>query len=64
LMVGTASAIWYGLITVIAFRVGSDWERLRGTVTRYGATSAMIAAVILAVGFVAWLIANRRSKKA
>lgn len=64
LMVGTASAIWYGLITVIAFRVGSDWERLRGTVTRYGTTSAMIAAVILAVGFVAWLIANRRSKKA
>ena len=64
LMVTTASAIWYGLITLIAFRVGSDWERLRGTIARYATTSAMIAAVILGVGFVAGLIANRRSKKA
>jgi hypothetical protein len=52
------------LITVVAFRVGSDWERLRSTVTRFGTTSAIIAAAILAVGFVAWFIASKRSKKA
>lgn len=63
LMIASASALWYGLITVIAFRVGSDWERLRGTVTRYGTTAAVIGAVILAVGVVAWLIANKRRKK-
>ena len=59
-MIGSASAIWYGLITIIAFRVGSDWERLRGTVALYGSTAAVIGGVILALGFVAWLIANRR----
>lgn len=63
LMIGTASALWYGLITVVAFRVGSDWERLRGTVTSYGTTAAIIAAAILAAGFVAWLIANKRSRQ-
>jgi membrane protein DedA with SNARE-associated domain len=63
-MVASASAIWYGLITVIAFRVGSDWERLRGTVTRYGTGTAIAAGVLLAIGLVTWMIAHRRAKKA
>jgi membrane protein DedA with SNARE-associated domain len=63
IMVGTASAIWYGLITVVAFRVGSDWERLRGTMTRYGTTAAIVGGTLLAIGFLAWLIANRRKKR-
>lgn len=63
LMIGTASAIWYGLITVISFRVGSDWESLRGTVGRFGATAAIIGAVILTLGLVAWLIASKRSQR-
>lgn len=60
LMMGTASAIWYGAITVISFRVGSDWERMRDTVARYGTTAAIIATVILAAGIGAWLIAHRQ----
>jgi membrane protein DedA with SNARE-associated domain len=62
LMVGTASAIWYGLITVIAFRVGSDWERLRDTVTRYGTAAAIAGAVILVIGVAAWWIARKRAR--
>jgi membrane protein DedA with SNARE-associated domain len=61
-MIGSASALWYGLITMIAFRVGSDWENLRGTVTRYATVAAIIGAVILAVGLVAWWIVNKRRK--
>jgi membrane protein DedA with SNARE-associated domain len=61
-MIASASAIWYGLITVVAFRVGTDWEQLRGTVTRYGTTAAVIGAGILAVGAAAWLIARNRRK--
>lgn len=61
-MIGTASAIWYGLITVIAFRVGSDWERLRGTVAQYSRTAAIIGAVILVAGVAAWLVARKRHK--
>lgn len=59
-MIASASAIWYGLITVLAFRVGSDWEKLKGTMGRYSSTAAMVGAVILALGIVVWLIARKR----
>ena len=60
-MVATASAIWYGLITVVAFRVGSDWEQLKATIARYGTTAAIIGAILLALGVVAWLIVRKRA---
>jgi membrane protein DedA with SNARE-associated domain len=60
LMVASASAIWYGLVTMVAFRVGSDWEALKGTIAHYGRTTAIIGAVLLAVAVAAWLIARRR----
>jgi membrane protein DedA with SNARE-associated domain len=59
-MVASASAIWYGLITVVAFRVGSDWELLKETIARYGTTAAIAGAVLLVLGVVAWLIARKR----
>lgn len=60
LMVATASALWYGLITVVAFRVGSDWEQLKRTITQYGRTTAIIGVALLAVGIGIWLIVRRR----
>lgn len=61
IMVASASAIWYGAITVLAFRVGSDWERLQGIVAQYGTVAAIVGGVILAAGTIAWLIARKRS---
>jgi membrane protein DedA with SNARE-associated domain len=62
LMIATASAIWYGLITVIAFRVGSDWEQLRETVTRYSTVMGIAAAVIFGLGVGAWVFVRRQRK--
>jgi membrane protein DedA with SNARE-associated domain len=62
-MVATASAIWYGLITVVAFRVGSDWERLRDMVKQYSTTAAIVGAVILVVGIAAWWLVRRRQRQ-
>ena len=62
LMVASASAIWYGLVTMVAFRVGSDWEELKETITRYGRTAAIVGGVLLVVGEAAWLIARKRRK--
>ena len=59
-MIATASGIWYGLITVIAFRVGSDWERLRATVTQYSTALGIAAAAMLGVGIAGWIIVRRR----
>lgn len=60
LMIATASAIWYGLVTMVAFRVGSDWQELKGTIARYGRTGAIIGAALLVIGVSAWLIARKR----
>lgn len=59
-MVASASAIWYGLVTMVAFRVGSDWETLKETITRYGRTAAIIGGALVVVGAVVWLIARKR----
>lgn len=59
-MVATASAIWYGLITWVAFRVGANWQDLRGTITQYGATAAILATVLVVIGVAAWLIVRKR----
>lgn len=56
-----ASAIWYGLISYLGFRVGSDWERLTGLMARSGKVAAVIAAVVLIVaGAVVWVRSRRR----
>ena len=60
IMVGAASAIWYGLITIVAFRVGSSWEELKEMVGDYTTIAAIIGGLILAAGVLAWFVARKR----
>lgn len=62
LLIGLASAIWYGAITYIAYRVGSSWEQLREVVTRYSTLAGLVGGVLLLAGLGIWLLARRRSK--
>jgi membrane protein DedA with SNARE-associated domain len=55
-----ASAIWYGAITILAYRLGSSWEALRDTVARAGLWAAIGASAIAAVGVAIWLVQRRR----
>jgi membrane protein DedA with SNARE-associated domain len=57
---GAASAIWYGVISYLAFRLGADWDQLSGAVARYGRLSAIIGGAIVALAAAAWLVARRR----
>ena len=59
-LIGLAAAIWYGSITYIAYRVGSNWDTLRATVARYGTVAGIVAAILLAVGVGAWLLLRKR----
>ena len=62
-MIACASAIWYGLITLVAFRVGADWPRLSAMVSRYSSGAGVIATAIVALGIAAWLIVRGRQKE-
>ncbi len=56
-----ASGAWYGLITWLAFRAGSNWEELVKTVGRMGTITAVVAVVLIAgMGFL-WY--RHRKKK-
>jgi membrane protein DedA with SNARE-associated domain len=60
LILGTASAVWYGAITVIAYRVGADWPTLQARMHgwQHGIVIGAAVAAVLVVG--AWLIFRRR----
>jgi membrane protein DedA with SNARE-associated domain len=57
---GAASAVWYGAISYLAFRIGADWEQLSRTVARYGRTSGITALILVAIALAGWLVVRKR----
>ena len=57
--IAVASGIWYGIVTWIAYRVGSDWETLQQRLRGAGLTAALVAGVIVVLA-VLWIVIRRR----
>ena len=62
LSVASASAVWFGLITFLAFRAGDNWDVVEHYLVRSGKVAGMtaIAIVVIAVGIWLW---KRQAKK-
>ena len=60
IMIAAASGIWYGLITVVAYRLGSDWQQVSAAITRYNRIGGIVAGAVLVLAMAAWVIARRR----
>jgi membrane protein DedA with SNARE-associated domain len=62
LSIASASAVWFGLITFLAFRAGDNWDVVEHYIVRSGKVAGMIAIaiVLLAVGIWLW---KRQAKK-
>jgi membrane protein DedA with SNARE-associated domain len=60
LAIAIASGIWYGIVTWIAYRVGSDWDALQEQLRTAGATTALIAGAIVLLTITWYLIRRRR----
>jgi LPXTG-motif cell wall-anchored protein len=60
LAIASASALWYGLITYVAFRVGADWEALTQRVGSLATWAAAAAGVVVLLGLGGWLVVRRR----
>ena len=56
LSVATASAVWFGLITFLAFRAGDNWDLVQHYLIRSGkvAGAAAVGIVVLAIGIWLW----------
>ncbi len=59
--IALASGAWYGGISYLAFRAGADWAGLVALVSRSGRVAAIVAALLLGVGMVVWLLRRRRT---
>jgi membrane protein DedA with SNARE-associated domain len=62
LAIAIASGIWYGIVTWIAYRVGTDWEALQERLRGAGITAALVAGAIALVALAWYLIRRRRAK--
>jgi len=60
LSLSLASAVWYGMVSYVAFRAGADWSTLMSRITRYGRFAAVGAAVIVAAGALGWWLRRRQ----
>lgn len=58
---GLASALWYGAITWLAYRVGNSWEALMESVRSLNLALAIGAATLVALAVGIWLVARRRA---
>lgn len=61
-VIGLASAIWYGFITFLAFRVGEDWRTYIDQIKKVGVWGAGVAVVLVVVigGIMYWFMRRRR----
>jgi membrane protein DedA with SNARE-associated domain len=59
---GTASLIWYGLVSWIGFRAGADWHKLSAMIARYGKELAIGAVVIIVIGAIIWRVRTRKTR--
>jgi LPXTG-motif cell wall-anchored protein len=60
--IASASAVWFGVITFLAFRAGDNWELLQHYLLRSGQWASVIAAAIVALGVAAWLLRRRKKR--
>ena len=62
LSIGSASAVWFALITFLAFRAGDNWDLVEKYLVRSGKVAGAIAValVLIALGF--WLWRRGRAK--
>ena len=62
LSVASASAVWFGLITFLAFRAGDNWDLVERYLVRSGKVAAAIAVAIVLLSIGIWLW-KRRAKE-
>ncbi len=58
-----AAAVWFGLITFLAFRAGDDWEMLQKHLVRSGSLIGVIAVAVVVIALFIWWMRKRRASK-
>jgi membrane protein DedA with SNARE-associated domain len=54
--------VWYGLISYLAWRAGSNWEAVTQTIARSGRVVTIGALAVAVLAGLAWLVYHRRGR--
>jgi membrane protein DedA with SNARE-associated domain len=57
-----ASGVWYGLISYLAWRAGSNWDAVTQMIARSGRIVTLAALAIAALAGLTWLVYHRRAR--
>lgn len=60
LAIASASALWFGIITFLAFRAGDNWDLLQEYILRSGTWAGVISVTIVALMVAIWLLRRRK----
>ena len=60
--IAIASTIWYAALALIAYRLGSEWDRITGAIKGFQTVAAIVAGAIVAVGVIVLFVVRRRSQ--
>ena len=63
LSIASASAVWFGLITFLAFRAGDNWDVVEHYLVRSGKVAGMIAIAIVVIVVGIWLWKRQVKKR-
>jgi membrane protein DedA with SNARE-associated domain len=62
-VIATASAIWYTTLAIIAYRLGTQWDRIVIAIKQFQTVAAVVAAIIAVLGIVIWWVVRRRTRQ-
>ena len=60
--IAVASTIWYTTLALIAYRLGTQWDRIVGAIQEFETVAAIVAGVTVVLGVLAWFVARRRTR--
>jgi membrane protein DedA with SNARE-associated domain len=60
--IATASTIWYTVIALLSYRVGTQWEQILNAIGRFQRGAAIVAGVVVLLAALVWWIMKRRRK--
>jgi len=58
-MIAVASAIWYGTVTVVAYRLGANWEQATATLAGYQRSIAIGVGIVAVLAAGTWFVRRR-----
>ena len=61
-VIATASAIWYTTLAIIAYRLGSQWDRIVGAIKRFETIAGVVAGVVVVLAIAVWWFVRRRRR--